>query len=397
MKTLQTADTTMVKDLYAMTEPVLSVYFGLADPARDDLALRRRAVMEALARSKAEAAAVKDVGRVLDEVQVGFGSLAVFAGRDGGATALPMPGAQIPDHAAKNAVPHVVPYLRWRQQNPSYVLAMLDRAGADVTVQPAAGGTPQVTTVQGPDDEIVRNAPGGWSQSRHQNRAEDSWQHNSGRAAEVAGEALAASGARLLLVGGDVRAVQYFQDRLPAWVGQDVAIKAIPGSRHPDGSHELRPWEIADVTRAYTEERARQCAGDVNAQSGPDGLGVQGIIPTMHALARGQVHTLLIAPALSVAEPAVAWFGRGPMDISDHRSGITSPETPAFSGPIVEVMVRAAVMTGADVVILPADPNAGPGPDAALEAGSELDSGAPTAADFGLRQGVGAMCRFSMG
>jgi hypothetical protein len=385
---------TMVRDLYELTEPVLSVYFGLADPVREDLGLRRRAVLDTLARTKAEPAALEDAKRALDDVPLGFGALAVFVGREGGTVTLPMPGAQIPDQAAKNAVPHVMPYLQWRQERPSYVMVMLDRAGADVTVQPAADGKPQTTTVQGPDDEIVRNAPGGWSQGRHQNRAEDSWQHNSGRAAEAAAEALSRSGARLLLVGGDVRAAQYFQERLPAWVGQDVAVKAIPGSRHPDGSHELRDWEIADVTREFCEERARKWIEDVNAQSGPDGLGVQGIAATIHALARGQVHTLLISPELTVPEPAVAWFGRGPMDISEHRSGITSPETPAFSGPVAEVMVRAAVMTGADVKILPMPPD---DPAADLNAPAAVESEEPEPEPPSLRHGVGAMCRFSMG
>jgi hypothetical protein len=378
MKTLQTPDTTMVRELYELTEPVLSVYFGLADPARDDLGLRRRAILEELARTKPEPAALEDARRALEDVPLGFGSLGLFIGREGGTVTLEMRGADIADHAAKNAVPHVLPYLCWQQQRPASVMVMLDRAGADVTVQPAAGGKPSTTTVQGPDDEIVRNAPGGWSQGRHQNRAEDSWLHNSGRAAEVAADALASCGARLLIVGGDVRAVQYFQEQLPAWVAQEVTVKAIPGGRHPDGSHDLRPSETTEITRQYTEERARRAVADVNAQSGPDGLGVQGVAATIHALSRGQVHTLLVTPALRVPEPAVAWFGRGPTDISEHRSGITSPETPAFSGPVVEVMVRAAVLTGAEVVILPSDPEE------------------PTEAELGLRQGVGALCRFAM-
>jgi hypothetical protein len=125
----------------------------------------------------------------------------------------------------------------------------------------------------------------------------------------------------------------------------------------------------------YVDEESLRALTRVQDRSGPGGLGVQGPAATIHALARGQVQMLLLAPpepGTQWAEPSTAWFGPQPTDISEHRSGVLVPDGKPSRGPLEEVLTRAAVLTDADVRILP-----------------EGLADAPP-------HGVGALCRFAV-
>ncbi|TCN31194.1 hypothetical protein EV644_12969 [Kribbella orskensis] len=146
-----------------------------------------------------------------------------------------LPGAEVPDLAQCSALPHLRPLLAWEQEHPARVLAVLDRTGADLSVYAAGSAEPLATAVTGPDDEIERNAPGGWSQGRYQHRAEDSWEHNAAAVAEVLARLLRRYDAHMLLPAGDVRAMQYLQEHLPTWIHADVAVRRLRGGRSEDG------------------------------------------------------------------------------------------------------------------------------------------------------------------
>ncbi|MEJ3748932.1 spore germination protein GerW family protein [Actinomycetes bacterium KLBMP 9797] len=93
-----------------------------------------------------------------------------------------LPGAAQPDLAAFGAPARVGPLLTWLRRHPPHVVVVTDRIGADLTAVPRGAVAGLERTVVGPDDEVERNAPGGWSQPRYQRRAEDAWQHNAGAA-----------------------------------------------------------------------------------------------------------------------------------------------------------------------------------------------------------------------
>ena len=66
----------------------------------------------------------------------------------------------------------------------------------------------------------------------------------------------------------------------------------------------------------------------------------------------GQVDTLL--PAAGEAS-RVAWFGPDATDVAERRSEARDQKD-VRSGPLSDVLVRATVLTGGDVRILPAGP-----------------------------------------
>lgn len=368
MKSLTRPSPALLHDLYDLPEPVVSVYFGMEERAGDDVDLRRRVIRHRLLRAATGSTVVEAVEDALSEVPRGPGMLAAFVGHDGSQRSFEMPEADLADRVTRAALPDVVPFLRWRQYRPPYVLAVLDRTGAEVSVRVSPENGARTATVPGPDDVIERNAPGGPSQGRYQNRAEDSWLHNSARTARAVTAALSDSGARLLILAGDVRAVRYFRDKLPEWVREEVRVAAVPGGRHADGSEVLREANLDRTVRTMVDARLREAVADVVDQSGPGGLGVQGLPAVIHALARGQIHKLLIAPD---TDAATAWFGPGVTDISEHRSRLAAQDADRRHGPVADVLIRTATLTDAEVGILPLGL-------------SEY-----------LRQGVGGICRYA--
>jgi hypothetical protein len=377
MTTASITENKLIHDLYELRPPILTAYLNspFPGPGVDDTALRRQALLDELRVPGTAPEALEAMDKVLSTLQPGEPPAAAFAGADGKVRIFSMPGAQVEDQAHVGAIPHVLPLLVWRQRRPAYAVVMLDRTGGEIVVHPAGAGEPVRSTITGPDDEIERNAPGGWSQPRYQNRAEDSWQHNAGRVVEAVTEAVNAARVELLIVGGDVRAEQYFMDKLPAQVRTDVAIKTIPGSRSRDGSEQHRAELVEALVQEHVNEQSRRVLQRIEDSSGPGGLGIRGPAPTVHALSRAQVQCLLITepePGTAEPEPTTAWFGPQPTDISEHRTGVLVPDGSPSHGPFQEVLARAAVLTDADIRILP-----------------------PQLAD-GLPRGVGALCRFSV-
>lgn len=325
---------------------VASVYVGRVGPQlADEWSARWHALVVRLRRDGAPEPIVDALRERIAQAPESAGGpveLALFAadGADGGLSpVLLMPGSEQPDSAGYGGPAHVVPILNWLQQRPPYVLVVTDRAGADLVVSGGAGRLARTRSVRGPDDEIERNAPGGWSQLRYQHRAEDSWRHNAAAVAHATAAALERTGARLLIVSGDVRAVQLLGERFPAWVHDTVTVRHITGGRSLDGSQHDRPAAVAAaIAAAVADETARMLA-DFAEHRGPSGLAVQGRPATADALERGRVATLLVTP-----------------------DAVRTRE--------LDAAVRLALLTGANVRVLPAG-----------------TAGAPA-------EGIGALCRY---
>ncbi len=125
------------------------------------------------------------------------------------------------DWAAWDRLPRLAPVIRWHQATPPALLVAIDRTGADLV---SGGRARQPVLESVTDDEhpyIRKIQPGGWSQRRYQQRAENSWRAVAGEVADRVTGHVEANGARLVVVAGDVRAVQQLRDLLP-----DAAIVA---------------------------------------------------------------------------------------------------------------------------------------------------------------------------
>lgn len=361
------------------SEPVAVVYMGNAPAVANEYQLewetRWRPLAETLRDQGADDATIAALEKAVKapasaRAARGQGQVAGFARGGNVIAVLTTVGMPVPDLARHGSPGHMLPLLLWQQQRPPYVFAAIDRTGADLEMSIGEGNTPVRSTVEGPDDEIEKNAPGGWeglAQGRYQRRAEDSWAHNAGAVAEAVAAAVRRVEANILVIAGDDRAEHLFLDKLPEPVRRGVTIKRIPGSRSADGSQQSRAEAIEAAIRDAVEEQTAAMWQQFLEERHPHGLGVEGGYETLGALAAGRVATLFVAE--DAAMGAKAWFGPAPTEVVPVGQGLPVPPE-ARKGRLVDVAVRAALLTGAEVRVVPA--NAG----------------------FWPMEGVGGICRF---
>lgn len=369
MQKLTSHGTHALRDVYSRSGPIASVYFGLRATGEEEALPRWHVIAGELARHGAGYPTVEALwGRVLGAVP-GSGMLATFVAGDEVLLCIHMPDAEQPDLAMYGGLPHFLPLLDWLQSRPAFVTALVDRTGADITVHPGGTATPVRETVSGPDDEIERNAPGGWAQGRYQHRAEDSWEHNATRVADVLVQNIRRHAARLLVLAGDVRALQYLEKHLPTQIKHKVVIRRVSGGRSLDGSWHLRAEQVADDVRLAVAAQTAMLLAQLDEERRPGGRAVEGVEPTLDALAQGRVRVLLLAP--DTGQPRIAWYGPSTREVAAEPERLKRAGLHPHAGHLVDVAVRSALLSGASVRVLsPAG-----GPQAPLE-------------------GIGALCRF---
>lgn len=354
-------DQSALRDILGVPGPVATVYAGRAPEVAEEYQLewstRWRPIGEQLRRTGADEATLRALEAAVASLASARAAhamteVAAFAADGRVLGVYPAPGAQWSDWGRTGAPAHVLPLVQWVQERPPYVVVVTNRAGAEVEAFPGAGAAGHVRTVRGPDDDIALVQPPVFTaQGRRRRRAEDSWRHNAAAVADVTTRALDRTGARLLVVSGDVRAVQLLEERLPDRVRRGVAVSRIRGSRTADGSQQWRADAVAAVVHEHAARETAALLRDLDEQRAPGGLAVEGEDATLTALAAGRVRTLLLAPT-GVDDPRQAWFGAGATDVlAAARPRPVWPES--RKGPLLDVAVRCAVLTGADVHLVP--------------------------------------------
>jgi hypothetical protein len=343
MKTMfDTMPATAVRELVEATEPTAAVYLAPRDPT-GDIEPRLRRIGRMLARHGADEQTTDLTLHAAARHAAAGGGAAVLARAGTLCLARTLPDVVRTDRVRFGTPAHVLPLLAWSQRHPPYLVVVVDHLGAELTTVPGSGAPPTTIGIVGPDDDIECNAPGGLSQPRYQRRAVDSWQHNAAAVADAVTGQLRRVPARLVLLGGDVRAVHLLRAHLTPQIRREVTLRRVPGGRSPDGSAQARTAAIAAAVADFVAERDRLLLADL-AERRPDAT-VHGIAGTLAALAEGQVATLVVEDRPD--DERRAWFSRDTLCS-------TKPVRGAAHGPLIDVAVRAAVRTHADIHVLDA-------------------------------------------
>jgi hypothetical protein len=175
---------------------------------------------------------------------------------------------------------------------------------------------------------------------------------------------------RLLVLAGDSRAVQYLEKHLPTGIIDRVVVRHVSGGRGPDGSEAVRAEEIEVELQLAVAKRTAALLAQFDEQRCPAGRAVEGAGPTLAALAEGRVGVLLLAMDTDPAR--TAWFGPDVTEVAADRQTLQRAGVNPQQGPLADVAIRAALLTGAHVRTLPS-----PGPPEAP------------------REGIGALCRYA--
>jgi Bacterial archaeo-eukaryotic release factor family 2 len=256
------------------------------------------------------------------------------------------------DKATWDALPRLLPIVRWRQSEPPYVVVLTDRTGADLFA--FVRGLPDVIRdeVMGEHDVIRKVQPGGWSQRRFQQRAEDSWEQNAEQVAEKVTRLADTIRPEFVAVAGDVRAVQLLRGSLPERVDELVhpIDKEIPRKLEPE---EPIPDDVWALVQRHVREAGERLLARFEEERGQHDKAVEGVDATARALSQGQVAVLLTTETEINRElsfgPEPSLVGSSPEELKE--LGVDSPE----QGKACEVLVRAALGTGARLRVLDHD------------------------------------------
>lgn len=366
-------DHTELRGLFDHPGPFVSAYLdldGRGEDAQRHRELRWHGLRQRLVRSgAAEPAALAVVDDAVASADPGDAFLGVVA-VPGRAVLHRRLTGRLPrgDRAGAGPLPGLVPLLEWHQGHPRHLLVVVDRAGADVVAFGQNGEAAAGLEVVGGNDEIERNAPGGWSQRRYQHRAEDSWERNAAQVADVVAKVTDRLGPRLVLVAGDVRARQYLLEHLAARVMSRVSVLETGGSRQPDGSEHAHREQATRHVAAVLRHDEEELLGRFTEERGQQDRATDGLEGTVAALAQGKVGTLLLVD--DPGDGRRAWFAGQPTAVATRPDDLAALGLAPVEAALPDVLVRAALGTGAAVHVL--DPTRAEAP----------------------RDGVGALLRF---
>jgi Bacterial archaeo-eukaryotic release factor family 2 len=345
-----------LSELLATPGPYATAYLDATrskELGPQEVAARWRALRDSLAEQGADAAtldAMEAVAGRHTEVPGPHGQVIVGAGGELRLdTVLPAPPRREIAHWAP--LPHLMPMVAQLGLVVPYVLAVVDRTGADVTVHGPRGTESE--TVQGDDSDVHKVKVGGWAQDHYQNRSENLWEANARQVAEVVESGIKRVAAQVVVLTGDQRARNALVESLGEH-GRSLVVQLEHGTRHEGGDEQKLRAEVEEaVARVAADQdqavidRFGEARGRAASGVG-DVLAAAGLSDTVGALRAAAVETLLIVDDPS--SDALAWIGPDPIHLA-----LTAEE-------LVELGVREPVQDRLDAALV----RAAAGTDAAI-------------------------------
>jgi hypothetical protein len=344
-----------LRPLYDRSGPWVSVYLDATragENADHELQLRWQALRDNLLQQGADQATVDAVAGAIEDhpYQPGQYGLAVFANAGEVALLEILSAPPAADEASWGPLPHAMPLLAQRGEDVPYVRVLADRTGADLEAL-SVGGAPRRRTVTGSESFPLRKVNvGGWSHRHYQLAVEEAWKRNATDVAAAAVDLAEAVGAEVIVVGGDVRAVQTFTDQVPArWRNRLVSTDA--GSRHAGADRDALDDVTIQAIAEVAERHVREVLDRYGAQRGADQAGA-GLADVVTRLQRGQVETVLLVDDPSSTD--TLWIA------PDDPTLVAADEKLLRDSGIEDVqrvradaaLVRAAAGTGANLVLV---------------------------------------------
>lgn len=354
--------------LFEQEGPFISLYLdteGAREDAPEELALRWRGMRDEALAEGAPEAALKALDGIVDGAHRKGDGLAVFTAGEK-VVLRRFLSRRIADSITVAPTPRVLRLLEWQQDNPRYAVVLSDRQGAEIHVI-AGHHIEETSEVEGSDDwPIQKVAPGGWSQRRFQNRAENSWEANAKSVVAELSKIVSAEDIQFVVIAGDVRSIQFIKEHIP----QEIGATSFELSTEPHRLDDIRE-ELDKTAAAWVGQSVEETLEKFQEERGQNDLAVEGTDGTFEALRKAQVNRLLISPGRVDDR---AYFSKSDLTLASPNSktladlGFEDVE----EADAADVLVRAAFGTGARVVVIP-----------------------DVSEQLGPREGVGALLRYA--
>ena len=269
----------------------------------------------------------------------------------------PVSTRPVTDQVHVGPLPHLLPLLTDLTAQVPHVVVHTDRTGADVSAYFDSDQVADEVTVKGRTLHLKKVPGGGWAHHRYQHRTENQWRENAKEIRETVMQLAEQVDAQLIIGVGDERELVYVKEGLSQpW---DARWVEVPGGRGHDGSEQLVEQRVRDVVSRHVAADTLSLLEEFAQERGQVSRACDGFEDVVAALRKAQVQTLLLTTA---ADPAATlWYGPDPAVLGTTREQVASlgVETPQ-EGPLAEVLLRAALATGADVQLVPHEPDEAP-------------------------------------
>lgn len=280
-----------------------------------------------------------------------------------------LPGhLHVPETIGAGAVPDLVPLVAHRPVDLPFLVVQVGREGGGFRAyrlgHAPTGSAVDEQRVQGRTDTLHKPKGGdGWKQSHWQQHAEEIWKQTSGEVATAVEEAVRRFAPKLIVVAGDIRARELLVKALSTEARRIVTEVAVD-PRADDASEralvehvELALARVIATKRHDLEDLLRTHTGRGDNQV------VAGLGSVVEALQQSQAGTVAI-DATAIGERTLLALGASPWVATAPEQAVGAPVLGAV--PAVCALVRAAVLTDAELVLVNAASLPGGAPAAAL-------------------------------
>jgi Bacterial archaeo-eukaryotic release factor family 2 len=281
------------------------------------------------------------------------------------------PGAE--GHAVHGVLPDVVGLVAAAGSWVPYVAVEASRVEASVSLRVAGRAGGEEHHVAGEDFHARKVRVGGWRHDHFQNHAEEVWRGNAEQVAAEVVSLVRRSGARLVVVAGDVRARQALEQELAGETRAEVVgvdVNALAEGSSDDQVEETLAAALSDHQRRRLDSVLDRLAAGLDPESAGGRTAVEGVPAVVEALQQAQVEVLLLHP-VALGDERLAVLAEAPWVATGTGD---QPVEPLGEAAAADALLRAASLTDAEVLVLE-DPH----PQLAAGAAAVLRWAAPSA------------------
>ena len=254
------------------------------------------------------------------------------------------------DTVTISTLPDLLPVVDELTAHVPHIVVLADRHGAEVEARFDTDTVAQEVTVKGTELHTSKVQGGGWSHRRYQHRAEEQWELNARAIAMTVTELAKHISAELIVAAGDGREISMVRDNLPENL-KDKWVE-VEGTRGGDGNEDQVQQRVAAAVSLHVAAGTLELLADYAQERGQSKRACDGVPAVVEALRKAQVQTLLVTT--DADQQATLWFGEDPTQLGVTRSDVESiGAAKAVEAPLVSVLLRAALATGADVQLVP--------------------------------------------
>ena len=346
-------DLHFLSELTATPGPYASVYLDASHTSEDaahTLPLRWAAARDELAGQGADDATLA----ALDDAFLGrpaVGRAGRFLVAAAGTVLLDRTTPDPPSRPSATWGPamNVLPMLLDAPEPLTVVVARIDHGGGEILLaDPAhAGGDPeQVAEVRGDEYPVHKARGGGMKHLTMQHTVENTWRSNADALAERVDAEVRRTGARVLVLAGDVQSRALLREALPER-SASIAVEVDHSGGRSGGTEEELAEAVDAAARDVVDAGRRSVLDRLDQEIGRrDGLAATGIEQVLDALRAEQVDTLFLD--VGVTRDGRLWVGENPSQVASDAEQLRAlGSEPVNKVPVDDALLRAAAASGA--------------------------------------------------